>query len=692
MKINISQRCLLALTAVFAVSTSAADVTIDSFLALDLEDLANYPIVAPTKTETSLSKAPGTVTVITFDQIQNSSAKTIPELLRSVPGINVRWNPMVQTIDARGFGSNPFTSRILLLIDGVPYNSWNKGGFPQHPGFDFFNLENVKHIEIIRGPGSALYGENALHGVINIVTLSGREFPQTTIKAFGGSRDTHRLSVTHGSELGDDTAIFASVSAEKTRLPGKFWENSDAEGQDLFVKLEHRDWLFSWYRRQDEFEGFVRPFDSPRLPPDSAFLSADKIEQTIDIFAAEFDHMAASEQWSVKLNASHASRDGSHCATCHSPQGTSTEPADYAGSADHGYQQYLEAQLGVHSVKNHDFLIGTEYRRISSGNNRQDLHDFTESVTAYDKLAFFAQDNISLFDDAVNVVVGARYDLQTSPRLFDSGVFPRIAVVSRPSDKLTFRASWSKAARYPSFTELYLKTPFIVADSPSARIGLSNFTPNPDLKPEEISSTELGLSYQFSEWAEGRIDLYRNEIERSIAIAYPTFRFENHPNDAIVSGFETEFRLHPSRTLSAYLNWSYQHNEQRGDGTDSSGNRIDFSYAPRHKVNLGTSFFPSDALSGNVEVSWRDKYTAPAFWYRIALGDPTVRPLDGYALVNLSLRYRMPFVLEGGKRPLTLSVYGKNLGDERPYETLIGVDVRLTGREWFIGFEYDWIR
>ena len=168
---RLQQVLFAALCALYSHTSMAS--SLDQFLDLDLEELANYQVVTPTKTGMALSDAPGAITLITYDQIRRSSATTIPELLRLVPGVNVRWNPMVQTIDIRSFGSNPFTSKVLLMIDGIPYNSWNKGGFPQHPGFDFFNIENVKHLEIVRGAGSELYGENALNGVINIVTLSG---------------------------------------------------------------------------------------------------------------------------------------------------------------------------------------------------------------------------------------------------------------------------------------------------------------------------------------------------------------------------------------------------------------------------------------------------------------------------------------------------------------------------------------
>ncbi len=75
-------------------------------------------VQAATKTEIPLSKAPSPVTVITAKQIRESGARTVPDLLRLVPGVNVRWNPMGPTIDVRGFGESPRPNRLLLLIDG----------------------------------------------------------------------------------------------------------------------------------------------------------------------------------------------------------------------------------------------------------------------------------------------------------------------------------------------------------------------------------------------------------------------------------------------------------------------------------------------------------------------------------------------------------------------------------------------
>ena len=118
------------------------------------EDETEIQIKAATKTNIPISKAPGSVTVITNEMIRKSGARTIPEVdsarRPASTSVGTRW---CRPSTSAAFGNNPFSSRVLLMIDGVPFNAGDKGGFPQHPGLDFFVLQNVKRLEIVRGPG-----------------------------------------------------------------------------------------------------------------------------------------------------------------------------------------------------------------------------------------------------------------------------------------------------------------------------------------------------------------------------------------------------------------------------------------------------------------------------------------------------------------------------------------------------------
>src|SRR5947207_11125438 len=180
-------------------------------------------VEAATKTEIPISKAPSAVTVVTAKQIRESGARSVPDLLRLVAGVNVRWNPMTQTSDMRGFGENPFANRVLMLIDGAPVNSGDTGGFPLSPAFDLFPIENIKRIEIVRGPGSSLYGENAFWGVINIVTLSGEDLAGGMAQIFsGGSRSTRDANVQYGQRL-KKGSILGSARFIQSEFPQEFW-------------------------------------------------------------------------------------------------------------------------------------------------------------------------------------------------------------------------------------------------------------------------------------------------------------------------------------------------------------------------------------------------------------------------------------------------------------------------------------
>lgn len=698
---NLKQLCIKTLSIALCTFVAATawsmeeedTISIDSLLDMGLESLMDYEVIAPTKRRTRLADSPGTVSVITHEQIRNSAATTIPELLRQVPGIHVRWNPMAQSIEVRSFGSNPFTSRVLLLIDGVPYNSWNKGGFPQHPGFDFFNIRNVKHLEVIRGSGSALYGENALNGVINIVTFSGDEYRQTKASLFVGDRDVRAATITHGSKIGENGSIFVSARAEQGQLPMRIWTDADAKskGQDLFLKAKYKDFQFTYYGRRDEFDGF----DDPVVEPLNAnFTSIAKVEQDINIAALKYSTESEDGKWSFQSNASYSERNGTHCGGCHA----ASQSSEFNNKIDHGYQLFGNVQIGM-DIENHSILFGAEYRRNSAGDSFNQVTspaDPTDRVLSYSKIAYFIQDQISFPDQNLNVILGLRYDSATSPELLDKELFPRIAFVAKPIEDLTLRGGWSRAARYPTFVEFYQNTRFFAAEAPPP-IGIlfqTDFQPNGDLVAETMDSFELGAEYAFSKNFQAKVDLFRNTVDNPLVLVYSggNVMMENHAADALVQGIETEVRFSGNR-WSGYANWSYQDEEQRGQGVDSAGNGIEFSYAPSHKANMGLTYKTESALSATFEWSWRGSHLAPIFWSELAFGTPGAAMLDAYSYLNFRLRYRLPFDVGNDPQPITVSVFAKNLGNETPTETFIGGDghlAEMTGREYFLGVNYDW--
>ena len=663
---------LLLPTLVFAQG-SASDV--------QLVGEESFTIQAATKTELPISKAPGSVTVITTKQIRESGARTIPELLRLVAGVNVRWNPMVQNFDIRGFGQTPFTSRVLLLIDGTPYNSWDKGGFPQHPGFDFFMLQNVKKLEIVRGPGSSLYGENAFWGVFNIVTLSGDDLQGGRVALYGGDLENQAISALYGRKIGQDASLFVSARAQQGQLPTEFWfEEADslAKGTDFFVKAKLKHWDLSYYRHEDSVDGFS-DFVGP-----GTFTSADKIGQTINILAVKSSHEVRQD---VVLNTSlsFANRYGSHCAACHAfPQ----DPEEFGHQSDHGSQLLGDVSLNLRNLPGHDILVGVEGRKIEPGDHTDELlspEENSQVEVSYTKVAGYLQDQISLAEDKLRLTVGVRYDGKTDT--FDDKISPRAALVYSPNNKLALRTGYSTAFRFPNSSEKYEDVWFINALTPSGfAFPFALFGANPDLKPEEIRTFDLGAEYKVNDSLTAKLDLYRSKVKDFIVIGLrpgpvPALISENHPDTATLDGFEFELRWHRGKTWNSFVSYAYQDPSQDGNKVNAIGQGIEFVYAPENKVNFGAYFGPFHGFSGSVEGQWRDEVKGPSLYNEITGGDGT---LDAFTRVGVRLSWDLPFKIADGLR---FSVYGKNLLDEDITETYVGVNQKQPGRTFYGAIE-----
>lgn len=670
---------ILALAAAVPLLAASASAQ-DPFGEVSLFGEEEFTIQAATKTELPISKAPGSVTVISAQQIRESAARTIPELLRMVAGVNVRWNPMVQTLDVRSFGQNPFTSRVLLLIDGVPYNSWNKGGFPQHPGFDFFILQNVKRIEIVRGPGSSLYGENAYWGVVNIVSLSGEDLQGGKVEAFGGDLLNESLGAVYGKGY-DNGSFLLSGKVTRGQFPIGFWgedgADSRVEGGDLFFKGKYKGFEVSYYRHEDDVEGYGIGQTAP--PP--VFRSAEEISQTVEILATKYQH-----EWdngvSFGADLSYASRDGSRCASCHA---AGQSPA-FSETVDHGSQLIGDFRVGLNMIPSHDILIGVEAREVDTGDHVDELLNPAASevpvVFDYTKLAAYVQDQISLADDRLRLTLGARYD--DSNDLFDSEVSPRIAAVWTPTDNVVLRGGWSTAYRYPNFSELYQASWFFNLDFGTFINPLSNFVPNPSLQPEQIRTFDVGAEFRPSEDVSIKFDLFSSELEDFIVIASVEggIQFVNHPDDAEIFGGEVEFRWKPARTFNVLFNYGYQEADQKGSLVDAGGRTFEFVYGPENKANLGLYLGPFAGVKGTIEAQYRDERLAPGQWN---FADParSTATLDEYTVVNVKLSYEPPVRLGAAERGLRFSLIGKNVFDEEYVETLLPIDMQLPLSTWY---------
>lgn len=183
-------------------ATHAKDV--NRLKSLSLEALADIEVSIATGTPQKPKDIAAAVYVIPREQIARSTATSIPELLRLVPGVSVgRIDANKWSITTRGFGSR-FANKLLVLIDGRSvYNSLYSGVL--WDAQDVL-LEDIERIEVIRGPGASIWGANAVNGVINIITRSAAETRGNLIVAGAGDEERGFVSVRHGGNLGNGGA------------------------------------------------------------------------------------------------------------------------------------------------------------------------------------------------------------------------------------------------------------------------------------------------------------------------------------------------------------------------------------------------------------------------------------------------------------------------------------------------------
>jgi len=172
---------------------------------LSIDELANLPVTGVTRTLQPLSQAPGAIFVITNDDIRHSGATTLAEALRLAPNLQVaRADAGNYGITARGFNHNSITAnKLQVMIDGrIVYTPLYSGVFWDEQDIP---LADVDRIEVISGPGGALWGSNAVNGIINIVTRSAQDTLGGLVDLSAGTLD-QRVTVQYGGKLTDQGA------------------------------------------------------------------------------------------------------------------------------------------------------------------------------------------------------------------------------------------------------------------------------------------------------------------------------------------------------------------------------------------------------------------------------------------------------------------------------------------------------
>ena len=594
-------------------------------------------VITAGRTEQSIERAPATITVISSEEIQASGALTLPELLRFVPGVDVMTITSSHSeINARGL-NQILSNKLLVLVDG------------RSVYFDFFGgiiwqglpilLNQIDRIEIVRSPGSAIYGANAFSGVVNIITKSPRQLRGGHMQVQGGEYGTLYTSAVQGGWEGDTEYRFALG----TRKINSF-EETDTSSEDVALGnfyLEHQ-------------------FDDDTRVSAEAGLSRGQIVQVVRMDETMFEATTTYAKMNMQrggVNVQMFWNRGDQLGGAFFPPGD---------DVDILYNTFdVEAQHTLPIGKKNTFIYGGTYRLNTIESNIIDTDHRQNLEAVYVQNEYRPLSEISL-------LAGARVD---NHPIVGVNISPRGSViVSTPSAHHTLRFSVGKAFRNPSFTDSYfqLQTPINLGPGGPTTLQLEGST---DLESEKIITYEIGYMFFPTYRLRTEIDLFSYRFTDYIAFETPRLEgptlHQSYVNlgRAEAHGFEVSSDIIPVRWLKLSANYSYQE-------LDNNFTVRKEQYPPRHKANLKMFF----TLPRGVSISLLTGYVGKNIWeIPTATGDYAITTTDAHTRVDGKIGY----FLERNRTELFLSWY--NLLDEGIKEYPFAEEI---GRRVIAGFSY----
>ncbi|MCP4278332.1 MAG: TonB-dependent receptor [Gammaproteobacteria bacterium] len=708
----------LAGAAAFMTMLAPAFAGVDTALS-DEEDLdelfgGEEFVSIATGSSKPIYKAPAVATVITAKDIEQIGARNLNEALETVPGLHVApsaLNRMEAVYSIRGIHTG-FNPQVLLLLDGIPLQYSNTGGRPQL--FDL-SVASIERIEVIRGPGSAVYGADAYSGVINVITKSADTIDGTEMGGRIGSFNARDLWLQHGDQWsgmdvvfglayqrtdGDSGRVVSSdlqsafdtaFATSASLAPGPLSTNS--ERLETRFGLKNDNWhlnLWSWM--QDDTgvgAGAAQALDPNGTQSDKIY-RIDIAYKTADLvadwnFNTRLSHTYYDTQAEFNLLPSGAvvpiGADGN--LNFAAPVGMVSFPDGLIGQpGGEGQDSQLEVVATYSGMLNHHWRMAGGIRRqlletkefknfgpgVIDGTQpvvNGTLTDVTGTAYVYTPDSSRTNYHLSVQDEWQfapdwELTAGIRYDGYSD---FGSTVNPRVALVWATSHALTTKLLYGSAFRAPSFTELYF------ANNP---VSLGNST----LQPEIIDTLELAFNYRPSPNLQGNLSLFAYEAKdliEYVADSGATTQTAQNARDQDGYGFELEADWKVSRDLRINANYAWQHSEDASTG-------VDIHDAPGQQLYFNAHWRVAPQWSVNSQLNW-------VGGRKRASGD-TRDEIDDYTLVNLTLKRQG--VVPG--LDLTLSIL--NLFDENarePSDGTIADDYPLEGRSVWVaahfGFE-----
>lgn len=656
----------------------AQDLEIEGLISLSLEELMQLPITTATGTEQTLKTVPAVATVITAADIEKLGVSTLDEALEIVAGLHVRPSGIAYLSSIwsiRGIYTN-YNNQCLLLINGIPFRDITFGG----PGTLYrMPVAMISRIEVIFGPGSALYGADAFSGIVNVITKNAGEIKGTNTGIRYGSFNTHDIWVQHGGSYnGWDIALSIEnlkSDGDKNRIVERDFLGRGAPSLTptyMDTEYEITDTRLN-VKKENLNMNLYYSWQESAMGPGGIQVITYENKSSIRYLTGDitYNNTELIQDWdlSVRLNGAYRYDEwyGQYF------------PQTYRNMIGNVMWRTKQNAIEVSGLckvfKDHQLKIGSgvqyfsmewdQYKNFGPGMPSQFGAMYRITNTPYatfidhsrsDKYAFI-QDEWGFAENWV-LTGGVRYDNYND---FGSTTNPRIAIVWNTTETFSTKLLYGEAFCAPSFTEQYaINNPIILG--------------NPDIKPEEIKTYELVFGY--NPFINFRVDLSIYTYKTTGLIDYvkdpfpaTTTRTQNI-NDNKGDGFELKLCWDIIKTIQLRSSFSHQKSENENtnyDIQDTPGNK----FYTDLEWNIYT---PMSIVMQYYRIGDRKRA-------RIDSRDE----IDDYDLVNLILRYKT-------EHSITIAAGVKNVFDKdirEPSDGRIPGDYPMETRSYFGEVRYN---
>ena len=635
--LRISVRPVALAVAMLCQSVAMAQAQNPNPPAGDTQSAAQTVVVTASLKAQSQAAAPAFITVLKAEDLTRSSYHSLADLLRETAGVvNLTDGSGREEIQIRGL-SGKYT---LLLVNGRRVSSsgalWRGGDFD----LSAFPLNSIQRVEVVRGPMAALYGSDAMGGVVNIITKTPGPEWQNTVSAEvrkvtkGEQGDLWRLGFSGSGALNDKLGL--TVIAEmQDRQP---WYVKTATDNNRAPGLEEKQALnlhslLRWTLTESQSLEFTAAHNRDKRPyglydvsfyPAYNFTSRDYREQKISRNTAGVTHLA---DWGWLNTSASISREEAS--------------VDDYNSRYNKPQQRTEKEMNtlVNLLANsrwqqHEFSAGADWREQVIKDPATYLQ--TGKVSTRNS-AVFLQDEVQIAQ-GWRLSLAGRYDHAST---FGNHFSPKLYLVAQPVSGLTIKGGISEAFKAP---DPYQLSPEYSVVSCGGRCMLAG---NPLLKPETSRNSELGFVLNGQQWELSAV-AFQNRIQDMIIAYYDAAAAKRrwvNIEQAKTRGLELEGKWRLAPALEVRGNYT----RLIADGTDYSGKTSTLEGRPDHMLHLNLLWQINAPLSASVAAHYTGRQVYES------------QQLGGYTRFDTGLQYRYSKALQfrGGIR---------NIGNIRPDE------------------------